>query len=436
MSRIMIFGIGPVTFASKDKFHSGGNRAWHLTKPLLDQGFEVILCCMRITDASKNQPLETMYRQGNLIYIEMDEVQCFSNDDFLQQLIQTHNPKALIGACDYPASRAVTVAGELPVWADIHGYPMGEAQAKAYHYNEPGYLHHFWNIHRPVLQRADRFSVTSERQRMNLIGELGCMGRMNQFTFMEPMVTQIPIAWDPETPYFERTRQKQDPLIVFFSGGYNLWCDVDTLFHGLEEAMSRDPRIHFLSTGGAIEGHDEKTYPRFQNLVNQSQFKDRFELRGWVSREELFECQQRAHLGINIDLPCYETLIGARNRITEFTAIGLPVLTTLGSEISQILFFKNMALTVPMQSPKTLADEMILAADHPEKMQKMAAEARQLFEQQYTFHGTVGELIEWCKNPIHSGDFRKEPVFLDYRRIEDIRLPTKKTGWIHKWLKR
>ncbi len=435
MNTVMIFGIGPVTFASKDKFHSGGNRAWHLAKPLLDQGFEVILCCMRITDAENKQPLETLRQQGNLTYYEVDEVQRFADDAFLKQLINDHQPSAIIGACDYPASRAVAVAGNLPVWADIHGYPMGEAQAKAYHYGEPGFLHHFWNIHRPVLQRADRFSVTSERQRMNLIGELGCMGRMNQYTFMEQLVTQIPIAWDPETPYLERTRQKDDPLIVYFSGGYNLWCDVDTLFQGLEDAMRRDHRIHYLSTGGAIEGHDEKTYPRFQELVQHSKFHDRFELRGWVPRDELIECQKRAHLGINADLPCYETLIGARNRITEFTAIGIPVLTTLGSEISQVLFFKNMALTVPMQSSKALADEIILAADHPQRMQKMASEARHLFEQQYTFHGTVGELIQWCKNPIHSNDFGKEPVFLDYRRIEDMRQTERKTGWIKKWLK-
>ena len=67
---------------------------------------------------------------------------------------------------------------------------------------------------------------------MTTIGELGVMGRMNQYTFLEPLVTHIPIAWNPETPYVPHTRRKNDPFIILFSGGYNLWCDVETLFRG------------------------------------------------------------------------------------------------------------------------------------------------------------------------------------------------------------
>ena len=43
---------------------------------------------------------------------------------------------------------------------------------------------------------------------------------------------------------------------MLWSGGYNLWTDVDTLFRGLEAAMARNPKVHFLSTGGAIDGTD------------------------------------------------------------------------------------------------------------------------------------------------------------------------------------
>src|SRR5690606_31459300 len=113
--------------------------------------------------------------------------------------------------------------------------------------------------------------------------------------------------------------------------------------------------IRFLSTGGVIDGHDEKTYPRFQRMVEQSDLRDRFDLRGWVSPEELTEIQRMAHLGINVDLPCYETLIGARNRLTEFMARGIPILTTLCSEISQILHYKSLVLSVPTQNPDILA---------------------------------------------------------------------------------
>ncbi len=415
MNRIMILGIGPLSIEESKKFHGGGNRAWHLTRPLLDQGFEVILLCMKITDKSSKDTLEEEYSQNGLLtYYSVDELTRFADNDYLRKIIEQYQPDALVGACAYPACRACAVAGDLPVWADIHGYPLGEAQAKAYHYQESGYIHHFWNIHREILRRADRFSVTSERQRMATIGELGTMGRLNQHTFGEPLVSTIPIAWDSHTQFIQHQREKDSPFIVLFSGGYNLWCDVDTLFKGLEIAMERDSRIYFLSTGGAIDGHDEKTYPRFKQMVEQSRFRNRFDLRGWVSKEELQHCQKQAHLGINADLDCYETYIGARNRITEFMARGIPILTSLGSEISLILFYKGMVLTFPIGSPQSLANEIILAANHPEKMNKMAEKARQLFEEQYTYSRTVGEFLKWCADPVHSRDFSYPPVLLDY----------------------
>ena len=60
-------------------------------------------------------------------------------------------------------------------------------------------------------------------------------------------------------------------------------------------------------------------------------------------------------------------------------ARGIPALTTLGTEISQILFYKGGVLTAPINDPTILANEMILAANHPEKMESMARQARQLF---------------------------------------------------------
>ena len=181
MKPILVLGIGPLSIDDSQKFHSGGNRAWHLTKPLLDEGLDVVLICMRITDKkAQERPKEERRQQGTLTYYSVDELTCFADDAYLRAKIEEHNPCAIVGACSYPAARAALVAGALPVWADIHGYPMGEAQAKAYHYLEPGFIHHFWNIHRPALFRADRFSITSERQRFALIGELGTMGRLKR----------------------------------------------------------------------------------------------------------------------------------------------------------------------------------------------------------------------------------------------------------------
>ncbi len=48
-------------------------------------------------------------------------------------------------------------------------------------------------------------------------------------------------------------------FVVLWSGGYNTWTDVDTLFAGLIKAMKEEPRLRFVSIGGAIPGRDEQT---------------------------------------------------------------------------------------------------------------------------------------------------------------------------------
>ena len=67
MKPILVLGIGPLSIDDSQKFHSGGNRAWHLTKPLLDEGLDVVLICMRITDKkAQERPKEERRPARNL----------------------------------------------------------------------------------------------------------------------------------------------------------------------------------------------------------------------------------------------------------------------------------------------------------------------------------------------------------------------------------
>jgi len=404
MPHFLVFGIGPIPLEGSRLFHAGGNRAWHLTDALRSAGHRVTLLCMRVT--SHDNPDREIHRleQSDLTYVSVDEVTHFADDGFLREFVEQVKPDALVGACAYPAARAAAIAGDLPLWVDLHGYNMGEAQAKAFRDGEDGYRFHYLDRYRPALERGDRFSVTSEPHRHALIGELGILGRLNRFTFGEDLIHTIPIGWALVPVLRKPRRTASDPLIVYWSGGFNTWCDVETMVRGLNSAMDRDQRIRFLSTGGAIDGHDEKTYPEFLKRVESSPHRGRFDTRGWVPTEELPGIQEVADLGINVDRFCYETLIGARNRITEMMARGIPVLSTLGSEISHVLRREFLGLTAPIGEPGQLAEQMLWAADHPDDIQSMAHSAREFFERNYTYSATAKPLTDWAEEPVRSGD--------------------------------
>ena len=408
MADLLVFGIGPVPLEGARLFHAGGNRAWHLATALQQAGHQVTLLCMRVTTQGDRDTEIYEMKHGDLVYVSVDEVTHFADDGFVQRFVREVDPDALVGVCAYPAARAAIAAGDRPLWVDLHGYHMGEAQAKAFRDGEDGFRFHFWERYRPALERGDRFSVTSEPHRYALIGELGVLGRLNRHTLGEDLIHTIPIAWLAVPFRVMRQRSVSDPLAVFWSGGFNTWCDVHTLVQALERAMERDERIRFLSTGGAIEGHDEKTYPEFQKLVEASPFRQRFDLRGWIPTEDLPAIQSQVDLGINVDRFCYETLVGARNRITEMMARGLPLLTTLGTEISRVLHDHSCALVAPIGNTEALAERMVWAADHPEELEEIARKARRLFEERYTYTATAKPLVAWAERPVRAGDAGKD----------------------------
>jgi glycosyltransferase involved in cell wall biosynthesis len=407
MAHLLVFGLGPIALEETRLFHAGGNRTWHLADALRQAGHRVTLLCMRVTSHGDRDIEIHGTKHGNLTYVSVDEITHFADDAFLQQFVQKVSPNALVGVCAYPAARAAIAAGDRPLWVDLHGYHMGEAQAKAFRDAEDGFRFHFWERYRPALERGDRFSVTSEPHKYALIGELGVLGRLNRHTFGEDLIHTIPIAWLAVPFRATRQRSVSDPFVVFWCGGFNTWCDVRVLAQALERAMERDNRVRFLSTGGAIDGHDEKTYPEFQQLVGISRFRARFDLRGWVPTEELPAIQEQVDLGVSVDRFCYETLVGARNRITGMIACGIPVLTTLGTEISRVLMDNSCALAAPTGDPEALAERILWAADHPQEMEDMARKARQLFEERYTYAATAKPLVAWADRPVRAGDAGK-----------------------------
>jgi hypothetical protein len=120
---------------------------------------------------------------------------------------------------------------------------MAEAQAKAAVDKDDQFLYNYWNQERQVIDKGDIFSCVSTPQLYAVIGELGARGRLNQYTngynFAYVILEGFPEF--EESAYGNggiRGREvAEDDFVVLWSGGYNTWTDVDTLFQALEGAM-------------------------------------------------------------------------------------------------------------------------------------------------------------------------------------------------------
>lgn len=420
MSTILLAGVGPLPCYRSKTLYGFGIRTWQFLLPLLADGHRVILVTFEF--GQPKDPVQVDYREdpsarGDVVHIPVPEPNDENREDLftrLRRIIREHQPDCIVTAgSTISSSMACGLSTDLPIWADLFGDLLAEAQAKsAFAGSEQ--LNIFHRIYLPILRRGDMFSSVSDAQRFATLGQLGVLGRLDHYTLGYPFVRNIPCAYDgstkPEHPrkVLRGSVVSDEDFVVLCSGGFNTWADVDTLFLGLDTAMAENPAIHVVVTGGGITGHHEAGFDRFTSLVNESSRKERYHLMGWIPTEEVDACLLESDLGVNVDLDIAETLLGSRNRFLSWIRAGLPILTTVVSEISQILHREGLCFGVDPGNLEEFRKALLYAADHRKECREMARQARLYGDENFTFEATTRPLRQWVTNPKPAPDTAKK----------------------------
>jgi len=415
MTRVLILGTGPLLEPGVRTVGAHCLRTWHLAKPLLDAGHEVLLYTIPIFDErlelqQKHGVAER--RMGDFAY------RAFLNGDEgwnlheLERAAAEFRPEALVAANSGPAAVMARMAWCAPMWADLYGSAAIEAVAKARVYGTNALLGHFWEMEASSLRRADRFSTVSMRQLYALHGELAAVGRLNRHTFAHSFAVSIPSAFNPEylappapgTVALRGARVPADAFVALWSGAYNAWAGCETMMRALETAMERCPGLHYVSTGGAVHGHDDLTYARFEEAVRASRFRDRFHLLGWVDAAEVPAIMATADLGLCIDTFNHESVFGGRTRTVNMMAAGVPVLTTITAEISDEVARAGVALGCPPDDAAALAERLVWAVEHRDDVRALGAKGRTYVVERFGYDATTREYRAWIAAPTFAPD--------------------------------
>ncbi len=418
MSHLLLIGVGPLPFYKSDRLYGFGIRTWQFAKPLLAAGHKITLLTCEFGVTRENS-VKIDYQTspsvfGDLNHIPLPQPLPRNTNIILtriEDLIESQQPDAILAAGSTIATNlAASLKTDLPMWLDMFGDMFAEVQAKSAFSENLDEMELFHRILTRVLLRADRLSVVSEMQRGTAIGQLGMIGRLNKFTLGEELIWTIPCALDGEiTPvhkdYILRGKKVDaNDFLLLCSGGFNTWADIDTLFSGIEGAMDKNPRIHCVVTGGAITGHHEEGYNRFRSWVSKSAYESRFHLLGWVPNEDVPAITMECDLGLNVDLPIYESVLGSRNRMLTWMQCGLPILTTVTTELSKVLTDSRLAISTPTGDAKALAVKIDDASRNPQYLQKLATSARRFAYDYFSFEETIAPLKEWANKPVKASD--------------------------------
>jgi glycosyltransferase involved in cell wall biosynthesis len=408
VSRILVSGVAPLPWENTRRSYAPGLRTWQFAAGLARAGHRVQLIAVKTSDAyGLGEGAVEEEREGIVIRRVGDAGRA---ESLVRRSLAAFVPHAVVGANLTGSSVLARCRPRVPFWADQNGHAMTEAQARAAREGRNCALPAIWRLVVPVMTWADRISVVSPRQRHAAIGELGALGRLTaetcgyEFTAVVPIAVHVP---DDEAagrrPSWRGRCVPEDAFVVIWSGSFNTWCDVETLFAGLQAAMRVNPRIHFVSTGGDIPGHDVRTYAAFERLVASSDLAPRFHLEGWIEAAQARQIASEADLGILTEKAIYEGWLGTKNRVVQWMAAGLPVACTVAGDLEETIASEELALGFAPGEPRQLAERVLWAAEHREAIGKMARRARARFARM-SIEETTAELARWADAPTVAPD--------------------------------
>lgn len=426
MTSILLIGNGPLPYKNQIQAHNAASlRTAFFKKMLEEDGLKVTTVLIDPNNASDHPEMEN----GAYLF-NKNEAGLLRK---IESILRSSKSKAMVAANTYPSFVASQLKTDLPLWADLNGWVMAEAQSQAGVIKSDALLAHYFSLEQAILRRADRISTVSTPQKYAVIGELATLGRLNQYTNQEALVHVIANHFEVLLPTPPRQRQDEKEFKVFFCGGYNTWVDEETLFKGLEYAMKKNSSIRFVSTGGVIAGLDDSTYGRFRIRIEASNFKDRFEFLGWVEFQAVPQLFADADVGINVDLSNYESEFGARNRLNEMLVRQLPIITSLNSEISHDLDKAKAALTFKSGDFEAFGEAILTLKNDSQLARALVKNGDNLLRTIYDPKHLTEALRQWCKRPERASDAGKIPSVHRQNLFKALHYSLKKDGLKKTW---
>lgn len=417
--KILCVGAGPLPSENEGVVNAGGLRtAQFLAEIQWRYDMSLFVVENKEYNGIKTKKEET---KGKKIFRHVAISKSSSNlKKSLRKEIKRFSPDIIIGMNTFPSFLTATcIPKSIPFWADINGWGMSEMQAQAASMGSNAFLSRGQEMETTILKRADRISVVSTPQKYATYGELALMGRLSKENLGYPFVTVIENSCLPLREYEKKQTKKifrgkefpKEAFVLLWIGGFNAWADEETLFYALEKAMSKNKNIHFVCTGKELKGIDETRFPHFQKLVEKSRFQKRFHLLGWLSSKELPFLFHECDAGINVDIACAETEFGARNRLNEFLRFKLPIITTQGAEISNILGEEKAALTCANGDVERLSQHVLALAASKAEQKHIKKRGEALRKGRFSATITQSSVQQWIQNPSQAPDRGKLVCF-------------------------
>lgn len=408
---VLLVGAGPLPTAESTIGCSYTLRTAMLAIWLREQGFTVTTTALDMykgCDAPQGEQRDSL--AGNYLLLADNE----NAQATLAHLLEEVSPRCIVAVSYVAANHVCRLTHSLPVWADMFGWILAEAQLSATIAGNDKVVAAFAAKETTIMQRADHVSVICTDQRHATIGELGLLGRLTSRTRLHEFVSWLPpfaFDWRPHLP------EARVPLgitaivptgarIVLWCGTYNVWTDIERIFELTENLMQRDEQLHYVSIGGHVPRYNDAFCDKLESHVRRSRFRERYHLLPWQSIPDLLQWLERADLGLCIDGDNLETVYGSRTRLVDMSTYGLPVASTVATEVTRHLVDAHALIPLHGKDPGVWAAKIEAILNNPPELERVGQNAQRYISANYALSKTGDGLKGWVQDPVLAPDNR------------------------------
>ncbi len=243
-----------------------------------------------------------------------------------------------------------------------------------------------------IIDECDFFVCASERQRDYWLGMLSARHRLTQAQYatdptLRHLIDVVPFGLPDREPE-RRARVLKgihpgiaaDAKLVLWGGGAWDWFDPLTLVEAWPAVVEQvpDARLWFLGLHLTTDNvkhmrvaHRATVRAAELGLTDTSVF-----FGDWVPYDLRESYLLEADLGVTVARDLAETRLSFRTRVLDYLWAGLPVVTTEGDVLSDLVRNERLGTVVPPGDPKALTDALVRLLQNPVQRAEMSQRSR------------------------------------------------------------
>ena len=273
------------------------------------------------------------------------------------------------------------------------------------------------------LYYGDFFICASERQRDFWLGMLAALNRVNPYSYNEDptlkkMIDVVPFGLSTNKPMHTKQVLKgeidgigKDDFVIIWGGGIYNWFDPLTLIKAMAEVSKIRDDIKLFFMGVKHPNPEVKELQLAGETVDLAKKLDVFGKNvffnfGWVEYEERQNYLLESDIGIITHPEHIETRFSFRTRILDYLWAGLPIISTKGDCLSELVGKKMLGITVRDGNVDDIVKAIGKLADDKEFYKRCVGNIEDAAKE-YTWEKVCSPLVNFCKDPVISA-YRKK----------------------------